>query len=83
MEIGELVVWRTQVSVWKDSSQMQYVTKEYIGLLTRIFKGVDLDDSELLEIKTFKGEIILAPKGECDLWSCPKNPGCYCGACHP
>ena len=82
MKIGELVVWRTQVAVWKDDRQLEYITKKYIGLLTRIFKGVDLDDSDLLEIKTFKGETILAPKNECYLWSCPKNPGCYCGACH-
>ena len=82
MEIGELIVWRTQVAVWKDDKQLEYITKKHIGLLTRIFKGVDLDDSDLLEIKTFKGETILAPKNECYLWSCPKNPGCYCGACH-
>ena len=57
MEIGELVVWRTQVSVWKDSNEIQYVTKKYVGLLTRIFK-IDLDDSDLFEIRTFKGETI-------------------------
>ena len=82
MKIGELVVWRTQVSVWKDSNQIEYVTKKYVGLLTRILK-VDIQDEELLEIKTFKGETILAPRSECYLWSCPKNPGCFCGACHP
>lgn len=82
MKIGELVVWRTQVAVWKDDEQLEYITKKHIGVLTRIFKGADVDDSVLLEIKTFKGEAILAPKNECYLWSCPKNPGCYCGACH-
>ena len=51
MEIGELVVWRTQVSVWKDSNQIEYITKKYVGLLTRILK-VDIQDEELLEIKT-------------------------------
>ena len=82
MEIGELVVWRTQVSVWKDSNQLEYVTKKYVGLLIDILK-VDLVDGDLLEIKTFLGKTILAPRSECCLWSCPKNPGCYCGACHP
>jgi len=82
MEIGELVVWRTQVSVWKDSNQIEYITKKHVGLLTRILK-VDIQDEELLEIRTFKGETILAPRSECCSWSCPKNPGCYCGACHP
>ena len=82
MKIGELVVWKTQVSVWKDSKQIEYKTKEYVGLLTNIFR-IDLDDTDLLEIKTFKGEIILATRSECYLWSCPNNPGCFCGACHP
>jgi len=81
MEIGELVVWRTQVSVWKDSSQSEYVTKKYVGLLIDILK-VDLVDGDLLEIKTFNGETILAPRSQCSCWSCPKNPGCFCGACH-
>ena len=68
MKIGELIVWRRE-------------TEEIIGMLTNVLR-IDLDDSDLLEIKTFKGETILAPKSECCLWSCPKNPGCYCGACH-
>ena len=82
MEIGELIVWKTQVFVWQDEEQSQYVTQKKVGMLTRILK-VDIQDEELLEIKTFKGETILAPKSECFPWSCPKNPGCYCGACHP
>ena len=69
MKIGELVIWRRE-------------TEEVVGMLTNILK-IDLDDSDLLEIKTFKGETILAPEIECDSWSCPTNPGCHCGACHP
>ena len=69
MKIGELIVWKRE-------------TEEIIGMLTNILR-IDLDNSDLLEIKTFKGETILAPRSECYLWSCPKNPGCFCGACHP
>ena len=68
MKIGELIVWKRE-------------TEEIIGMLTNILR-IDLDNSDLLEIKTFKGETILAPRRECYLWSCPKNPGCFCGACH-
>ena len=81
MEIGELIVWTTPVAVWENSDQERYVMKKHVGMLVRIL-NVDIQDEELLEIKTFKGETILAPKSECWLWSCPKNPGCYCGACH-
>ena len=82
MKIGDLVVWITQVAVWQDNRQLQYVTEKKVGVLTRILK-VDIQDEELLEIKTFKGETILAPRSQCSCWSCPKNPGCFCGACHP
>ena len=79
MEVGELIVWRQQI--WVDSMEESLAYSDTIGLLTRILK-VDIQDEELLEIKTFKGETILAPRSECSVWSCPKNPGCYCGACH-
>ena len=82
MEIGQLVVWKTQVFVWKDDEQISYARKQYVGMLTDIFR-LDADDSDLFEIRTFKGETILAPRSECYCWSCPNNPGCFCGACHP
>ena len=80
MEVGELIVWRQQI--WVDSMEESLAYSEIVGMLTRILK-VDIQDEELFEIKTFKGETILAPRSECSAWSCPKNPGCYCGACHP
>ena len=83
MKIGELISWRTQVVVWKDSEQKEYIIKEKVGLLTRILYRPHVHKGNLLEIKTFQGETILAPESECYLWCCPKNPGCYCGACHP
>ena len=79
MEVGELIVWRQQI--WVDSMEESLAYSDTVGLLTRILK-VDIQDEELLEIKTFKGETILAPRSECSVWSCPKNPGCFCGACH-
>jgi hypothetical protein len=79
MKVGELIVWRQQV--WVDSMEESLAYSDTVGLLTRILK-VDIQDEELLEIKTFKGETILAPRSECSVWSCPKNPGCFCGACH-
>ena len=79
MEVGELIVWRQQI--WVDSMEESLAYSDTVGLLTRILK-VDIQDEELLEIKTFKGETILAPRSQCSCWSCPKNPGCYCGACH-
>jgi len=79
MEVGELIVWRQQI--WVDSMEESLAYSEIVGMLTRILK-VDIQDEELFEIKTFKGETILAPRSECSVWSCPKNPGCYCGACH-
>jgi len=82
MEIGELIVWRTPVAVWENSDQVRYVIKKHVGMLVRIL-NVDIQDEQLLEIKTFKGETILAPRSECYCWSCPNNPGCFCGACHP
>ena len=80
MEVGELIVWRKQA--WIDSVEESLGHSEVVGMLTNILR-IDLDDSDLLEIKTFKGETILAPRSECSVWSCPKNPGCFCGACHP
>ena len=80
MKIGELIVWKRQI--WIDSVEESLGHSEVVGMLTRILK-VDIQDEELFEIKTFKGETILAPRSECSGWSCPKNPGCYCGACHP
>ena len=77
MKIGDLIVWRECIRGEKTDA-----IKETVGLLTRIL-NVDVDGYNILEIKTFQDETILAPGYECYLWSCPTNPGCYCGACHP
>ena len=77
MKVGDLIVWREYIRGEKTDS-----VKETVGLLTRIL-NVDVDGYNILEIKTFQDETILAPGYECYLWSCPTNPGCYCGACHP
>jgi len=79
MEVGELIVWNQPWVYGVDLEVGGY--SQTVGMLVRILK-VDIQDEELLEIKTFKGETILAPRSECSVWSCPKNPGCYCGACH-
>jgi len=76
MEVGDLIVWRQYIRGEKTDT-----IKETVGLLTRIL-NVDVDGYNILEIKTFQDETILAPESECYLWSCPKNPGCFCGACH-
>ncbi len=76
MEPGDLIAWKK--GSWC-AYKGKYTTKDIIGILLH-FGG---DNFELLELKTFKGEVILAPRSECSLWSCPTNPGCHCGACHP
>lgn len=80
MEVGELIVWKQPWAYGVNPASSGY--SEVVGMLIRILK-VDIQDEELFEIKTFKGETILAPRSECSVWSCPKNPGCFCGACHP
>tara|TARA_R100000234_G_scaffold30495_1_gene17903 strand:+ start:551 stop:784 length:234 start_codon:yes stop_codon:yes gene_type:complete len=77
MKIGELVVWKECIRGEQTDS-----FRETVGMLTRIL-NVDVDGYNILEIKTFQGETILAPGYECYSWSCPTNPGCHCGACHP
>ena len=77
MKIGELGVWKECIRGEQTDS-----FKETVGMLTRIL-NVDVDGYNILEIKTFQGETILAPGHECYSWSCPTNPGCHCGACHP
>ena len=79
MKVGELIVWNQPWVYGVDPEVGGY--SQTVGMLIRILK-VDIQNEELFEIKTFKGETILAPRSECSAWSCPKNPGCYCGACH-
>lgn len=81
MNIGDLIRWeRTIWSPLIDDHKLGY--SEDVGVLVDILK-VDIEDTDILVIQTFKGERLHAPSDECSLWSCPKNPGCYCGACHP
>ena len=50
MEIGELVVWRTQVSVWKDSNQIEYITKKINHHFNLVGYQLNLKGLKILDI---------------------------------
>ena len=80
MNIGDLIRWKQLVVSSVDDQELGF--SEDVGVLIDILE-VDIQDTNILVIQTFNGEILHAPSDECSVWSCPKNPGCYCGACHP
>ena len=80
MNIGDLIRWKQLVVSSGDDQELGF--SEDVGVLIDILE-VDIQDTNILVIQTFNGETLHAPSDECSVWSCPKNPGCYCGACHP
>ena len=80
MNIGDLIRWKQLVVSSVDDQELGF--SEDVGVLIDILE-VDIQDTNILVIQTFNGETLHAPSDECSVWSCPKNPGCYCGACHP
>jgi hypothetical protein len=75
MNIGDLIIWKRKIFSYIDEQELGF--SQDVGLL------IDILEVDILVIQTFKGERLHAPSDECSLWSCSKNPGCYCGACHP
>ena len=81
MNIGDLIRWK-RATIWSPMVDQELGYSEDVGVLVEILE-VDIENTDILVIQTFKGERLHAPSDECSVWSCSKNPGCYCGACHP
>ena len=77
MKIGDLVVWRKYIR-----GEYADAMEETGGVFVSVLR-VDVNGYNILKIRTFENETVLAPEYECYSWSCPTNPGCHCGACHP